>query len=274
MAIGAGEVVLTWQDNSANETSFRVERSVNGAFQEILTAGANVTTIHVTGLAAASTHLFRVRAANAAGFSGYSNTAAVITLNPPPPPAPAVPAAPSGLTAQGTSSTEILLSWRDNSNNETSFAIERQAGASFRSAVTLAVGANATSARIGGLTPGTTYTFRVRAVNAAGSSFSNIASASTAASGPALAAPTITSIKWLGGGTAQVNWLDNSSAETQYTVQRMIDGVYQAAVRVGANATSARVSGLKSGASYTFRIKVSDAAGHAAYSSPANVNTK
>jgi hypothetical protein len=43
---------------------------------------------------------------------------------------------------------------------------------------------------------------------------------------------------------------------------------------VGANATMANVSGLKSGASYTFRVRVSDAAGHLAYSSPANVNTR
>ncbi|HEY0514528.1 MAG TPA: fibronectin type III domain-containing protein [Thermoanaerobaculia bacterium] len=272
-AIGAGEVVLTWQDNSSNETSFRVERSVNGAFQEILSVGAGVTSVHVTGLAAASTHLFRVRAANAAGFSGYSNTAAVITLNPPPP-APKVPAAPTGLSARGVSSTAILLTWIDASNNETSFRVERLVGGSYQEI--LAVGANVTSAQIGGLAAGTSYTFRVRAANAAGASgYSNVATAATASAPPppSLTAPAISSIRWLGGGNVQVTWQDTTSTETQFVVERMVNGVYQPAVTVGANVTTAQVPGLKPKASYTFRVKVADAAGHVAYSSPANVNT-
>jgi hypothetical protein len=41
-----------------------------------------------------------------------------------------VPAAPSSLTATATSSTQINLSWTDNSNNETGFKIagEREWG--------------------------------------------------------------------------------------------------------------------------------------------------
>ncbi|HEY2294771.1 MAG TPA: fibronectin type III domain-containing protein [Thermoanaerobaculia bacterium] len=73
------------------------------------------------------------------------------------------PAAPSNLQATAVSSTEIDLSWQDNSNNETGFAIEALINGTFQQIGT--VSANDTQARIVNLTPQTSYTFRVRAVN-------------------------------------------------------------------------------------------------------------
>jgi hypothetical protein len=86
-------------------------------------------------------------------------------------------------------------------------------------------------------------------------------------------APTGLSLRSLGNGIVSATWKDASPTETQFTVERMINGVYQPQVSVGANVTTALVTGLKANASYTFRVKVIDAAGQAAYSSPANVNT-
>jgi hypothetical protein len=90
------------------------------------------------------------------------------------------PAAPSLLKARGDSTTEILLTWRDNATNETQFLIERKPlkGGSFVQVGTAA--ANATSFTAGGLAPDTPYEFRVRAANSAGNSaYSNVADAST-----------------------------------------------------------------------------------------------
>ncbi|MFL6194003.1 MAG: fibronectin type III domain-containing protein [Thermoanaerobaculia bacterium] len=271
-ATGPGDVTLTWLDNSDNEASFRVERSINGVFQEIQTVGANVTTAQVSGLAAGSTHLFRVRAANGSGFSAYSNTATVVTPMTPPTASP--PAAPTKLNAQTASATEIQLTWRDNSTNEASFRIERKVGGAYQEILTVA--ANVTTVKVGGLAPSTAYSFRVRAANTGGfSSYSNVANATTKAA-PAvapLAAPTMTSIRDLGSGAAQVTWKDNSTNETQFQVERMVNGVYQTAATVSADATTTRVTGLRSRASYTFRVKVTDGLGQVAYSSPMNINT-
>jgi hypothetical protein len=94
-------------------------------------------------------------------------------------PVPSPPAAPSGLTAEPVSETVIRLEWRDNSNNETEFLIERSSPAGGFSLVAT-VPAGTTEHEVSGLTPGTPYTFRVRARNAQGtSSFSNMASATT-----------------------------------------------------------------------------------------------
>jgi hypothetical protein len=70
------EINLAWTDNSNNEIGFKVERSQNGgAFTQIATVGANVTTFQNTGLKKNNTYSYRVRAYNAAGDSAYSNVA-------------------------------------------------------------------------------------------------------------------------------------------------------------------------------------------------------
>ena len=83
---------------------------------------------------------------------------------------PAAPGAPSNLTANAVSSSEIDLSWTDNSDNELEFKIERSTdgGATFTEVVT--AGPNVTSYADTGLTNSTTYYYRVRASNSGGDS--------------------------------------------------------------------------------------------------------
>lgn len=79
VALSATEIRLSWQDNSGNETSFRVEQLVGASWAEIGSVGTNVTTVTVTDLPPATTQLFRVRARNSSGSSGYSNEASATT---------------------------------------------------------------------------------------------------------------------------------------------------------------------------------------------------
>jgi hypothetical protein len=73
------------------------------------------------------------------------------------------PAAPSQLQATAVASDEIDLTWHDNSNNETGFAIDSIINGTFQQIGT--VGPNVTAARVTQLSPQTAYTFRVRALN-------------------------------------------------------------------------------------------------------------
>lgn len=96
----------------------------------------------------------------------------------------AVPAAPNGLTATAVSSSAIDLTWTDNSSNESGFWIERRTpngyGTSGTYAQIAAVGAGVRTYRSSGLVEATTYQYRVRAYNSAGTSaYSNEASATT-----------------------------------------------------------------------------------------------
>jgi List-Bact-rpt repeat protein/VCBS repeat protein len=71
----AGQVQISWTDNSSNESGFKVERKVgtSGTFAQIGTTGIDVATYTDASAIDGTTYCYRVRAFNAAGDSGYSN---------------------------------------------------------------------------------------------------------------------------------------------------------------------------------------------------------
>ncbi|MEP4147645.1 MAG: multicopper oxidase domain-containing protein [Halioglobus sp.] len=76
------------------------------------------------------------------------------------------PAAPGNFVATTLSSSEIGLTWDDNSTDENNFEIQRTGGSS----ATIPVGANSTSYTDSGLAENTSYSYTIAAVNEAGSS--------------------------------------------------------------------------------------------------------
>jgi hypothetical protein len=95
-AASSKQVDLTWQDNSINESSFKIERKtgVGGTYALVGTVGAGVTSYSNTALTASTTYYYRVRAWNPTGYSAYCAEASATTL-PPPPPKPTL-ASPAG----------------------------------------------------------------------------------------------------------------------------------------------------------------------------------
>ncbi len=94
---------------------------------------------------------------------------------------PMTPSAPSSLTATAASTTQVNLSWADNSGDETGFRIERCTGSGCTNFAEIGtVGANVTSYSNTGLARNTVYSYRVRAYNASGNSaYSNTVSVRT-----------------------------------------------------------------------------------------------
>jgi hypothetical protein len=89
------------------------------------------------------------------------------------------PAAPDGLAALAVTQSEIDLTWNDRSNDETGFVVERSPDGAAWTPVAI-TGADVTSLVDGGLSPLTTYHYRVLARNGFGdSSPSNVATATT-----------------------------------------------------------------------------------------------
>ncbi len=159
------EISLTWTDNSGIEAGFNVERaaSSSGPWTTIGTAGQNIPRYTDTGLTAATTYYYRVRSFNQRGNSAYSNTASTTTAGQQTP-----PATPTNLSGGASSSTQITLTWTDNSNNEGNFGLYRAATTNGLPSMEIALPANTTSCTDSGLAPNTTYSYRVYAYNQAG----------------------------------------------------------------------------------------------------------
>jgi carboxypeptidase T len=177
--VSSSQVNLNWTDQSDNEAGFRIDRCTGagcGDFAQIATTGSNVTAYTNSGLAAATSYTYRVRAYNSAGDSDYTATSTAVTAA-----APALPAAPAGLLVTSVSRTQVNLRWTDGSDNETGFAIERCQGSRCTSFSQIdQVEQNVVSFSNTGLRAKTTYRYRVRAYNATGKSgYSNIVSATT-----------------------------------------------------------------------------------------------
>lgn len=202
----ATSIVLNWVDDSNNEANFEIDRKVaGGSYSVIASPGANSTS-YTSTVVANTQYVFRIRAKNIAGYSSYSNEASANTLP---------PAAPSGLVALARSTSRIDITWLDNSNNETSFLLQRSVnGGAYANLVTL--GANATSYSHTGLTAGNTYNYRVRSQNTVGvSAWSNIEGASTKIP------PKPTSVVAKGTSSSQVKitWVDNGG-ESSFRIYR------------------------------------------------------
>ena len=272
-AVSSTQINLSWTDNSNNEDGFRIERCEDAGcsnFVEIATVAAGITSYNNTGLVASTTYRYQVRAFNAGGNSPYSNISQATTQPPP------APAAPSSLTATAASSTQINLSWTDNSTNEDGFRIERCQDAGCTNFVEIAtVGAGVVSYSNTGLTAATTYQYRVRAYNSGGNSaYSNTATATTNATAPA--APS--SLTATAASSTQINlsWTDNSTNEEGFRIERCQDAgctTFVEIATVGAGVVSYSNTGLTAATTYQYRVRAYNSGGNSAYSNTATATT-
>ena len=169
-------VSLTWQDKSLNEDGFTIQRATDAAFAQGLatfTVGSNVTSYIDTSVVQKTTYYYRVMATSVNGNSAYTSTATVTTLA-------TVPAAPTNLSLSLRAANYVIIAWKDNSNNELGFYVERSTNGGVTWTQIAQTAANSVTYRNTGLTTKTTYLYRVRAFNAAGvSGYSGVLSVTT-----------------------------------------------------------------------------------------------
>jgi glucose/arabinose dehydrogenase/chitodextrinase len=228
-AVGASQVNLSWAASTDNVgvTGYELERCQGvGCASFVLIGALSSASFGDAGLAAGTSYSYRVRATDAAGnLSAYSNVVSATTTAADTTP----PTAPSGLTAASVSANQVNLSWTASADNVgvAGYGVERCQGSGCTSFAQIATPAG-TSFNDSGLAGSTTYSYRVRASDAAGnpSAYSNVVSATTAAATGLVAAYSFNE----GTGTSVADASGNGNTGTINGATWVVAGKYGAAL--------------------------------------------
>ena len=166
------------------------------------------------------------------------------------------PTAPTTLAASGTTTTTTTLTWTASTDN---VAVT---GYNVYQGTTLLGTATTTSYNVTGLTGATTYSFSVKAKDAAGnlSASSNVVSVTTLTPVPDTTAPTAATLSATGTTSTSTN-LSWTGATDNVGVTGY--DVYQGStLKASVTTTSYAVTGLTASTSYTFYVVAKDAAGN------------
>ncbi len=157
-------VTLSWGASTDNVGVTGYEVFTNGG-TSVSASTSGATQVTVTGLAANTTYTFTVKARDAAGNRSAASSAHSVTTSPRPAPDTVPPTVPGGLRSTGVSGSSVSLSWTASTDNVgvTGYEVFVNGG-SGASATT----SGATSVTVTGLAANTTYTFTVKARDAAG----------------------------------------------------------------------------------------------------------
>jgi fibronectin type 3 domain-containing protein len=266
--VTAVQIDLAWTDNATTETGFSIERCTGdgcSSFAEIIVVGANVVAFNDNTVAPSTTYRYRVRAVNGNGASGYTNIAEAATN---------APAQPTGLAAVTVSAGQVDLTWTDAANNEASYEIERcDFGGCTVFAQIGVLGPDAQAYSDLTTTVGNTYTYRVRAVNAAGNSPYSLEVTVTTlvpADPTSLVATTISATR------IDLTWTDNADNESAVRVERCVGGGctdFALVVSLPPNTQAHNDEGLTAGLLYRYRIVMTNAAGSSNASNEAQAST-
>ena len=237
----SGKPKLTWNAVSG-ATSYRVFRSESRGTGYSLLGTTTATSYTNTGAAVGKTYYYRVKAVNSVGTSGYSNIVSGKAKT-------AAPAAPS-VTAGNSSTGKPQLTWK-----AVSGAVKYEVYRSTRqnSGYSLLGTTTSTSYVNTGASTGTTYYYRVKAVNRDGmaSGYSNIVSGKAKAAAPA--APSVTAGN-SSTGKPRLTWKAVSGA-VSYRIYRSESRGTGYSLLGTTSSTSYVNTGAAAGKTYYYRVK-------------------
>lgn len=250
-----------WWTSRQYATDYRLDVSTDITFSTLLPGYSNLsvtgTSKSVSGLLTSTNYYYRVRAAGAAGITANSNTQTLLTAGPPQP--------PSLKDETGVTANSFTANW-DPSSGATDYRIDVSLNSDFSSFFSTYndLTVSTTSRTVGGLSPGTVYHYRVRAVNGSGASGNSTSNVITLP-----AAPVATAATNLTSSSFRANWNGVTGAdsyELDVSVKADFSSFVTQLTNLSASAIYADISGLTGKTKYYYRVRAVNASGNSAYS--------
>ena len=269
---GNGSVTLAWSSPASNGgsavTGYKVYRGTSSGGETLLTALGNVTTFTDSGLTNGTTYYYKVSAVNSVGESVASNE-----LSAKPAAGATVPGAPTLNSATPGNGT-VALAWSAPASNGgstiTGYRIYR--GTTSGGETPLTTLANVTSWTDTGLSNGTTYYYKVSALNSVGEGVASNEMPAKPATVPG--APLITGLSnGLGGET--LSWSaptsNGGSPVTGYKIYRGTTSGGESLLTTLGNVTSWTDPAVTNGSTYYYEVTAINAVGESLRSNELSV---
>ncbi|HEY5051603.1 MAG TPA: fibronectin type III domain-containing protein [Acidothermaceae bacterium] len=259
---GETQATVTWTAPVSNGGSAITGYTVTASPGVATATTAGATSAVVIGLTDGTPYTFTVTATNGNGAGPASDPSPSVV------PGPTVPDAPTGVSAV-PGDTQATVSWTAPASNGspiTNYTVLSSPGGFMATGATSPL-------TVTGLTDGTSYTFTVTATNGVGTGAASLPSSSVIPTAAATAPGAPTGVTATPGNTqATVTWTapsNGGSAITGYTVTSSPGGF----TANSAGPTSALVSGLTNGTTYTFTVTAANGVGTGPASGSSNTVT-
>ena len=252
-----GKLQLTWDAHAWMSLRYRVQRSTDGGstWQDYAETAAEATSFIDDDVDAGGIYVYRLCAFDDVSISEMTGRMTVVVA----------PRNPRGVTATALTTRKIRVGW-ESVDGATAYVIERAKGDTTTFKPIGLASASRTSFDDTGLGVGTTYRYRVRAVNAGGySSPSSRLTATTLTEAGAPDNPSKLSVTAVTRYQIKLAWQDNSNDEAGFKIQWQSPGrQWETLGKVAADRTSVSVYLWRDDA--TFRVSAYNDAGRSRYS--------
>lgn len=258
------QIRLEWIDNSSDETGFVIWRREGryGNWEKYYTTTRDVTCFIDSDVLPDVRYYYRVNAVEAyyKAHSGFSNEvhARSDALE-----------APTGLKYTVLSKSRIQLEWKDNSNSEDSYRVERKTGMSGEWETVAVLPANATKYTDTGLNSNEYYFYRIMAIDDSLNSAS--LSSEILVSSGVPAPPEDLEAMALSPSQVKLRWKDTANNEEGFIIQRKQGpyGFYSEIARTSPDTVTFTDNYLMAGVEYYYRVRAYNKAGNSGYSNEA-----
>src|SRR5450755_1181195 len=273
-AIGTSQIDLSWTASTgslgvANYVVKRCQGAGCSNFAQI--AAPTSTTFSDTGLTTGTSYGYEVQAIDTAeNLSAFSTPASVTTQS--------LPTVPGNLTATAISTTQINLTWTASTSTVglANYVVKRCQGAGCSNFTQIAAPVSSTLNDTG-LTPSTSYSYEVQAVDTAANTSAVSTIASATSQGPPSVPGNLTAAA-VSASQIHVSWTASSSSVglANYVVERCQGAGCSNFAQIAAPvATTFNDTGLTLGTSYSYEVKAVDAAANSsAFSTAASATTQ